>query len=351
MKKRFYILLLTYALSFMYCIPSFAAGFTDIANSKAREAIQKFSEKGYIKGYPDGSFRPDSPITRAEAVSILAKIGLNAVDAKAQFIDVSQNDWFFQPVTDSAKGGVIHGYTDNSFQPERNITRFEAISILSNFVRTDNYNAIQLPYGDADSIPSWVNQAVCNLYGAKVIEAYPENTINGNEFISRGEMVSMCTKIFENQQWNTQKLASTVFDNVTNPLPVFVDIPHDLIGYLTIESIGIKKYPVKDGDDLETIKTAIGHFADTPLWFGNIVLCGHNRDYKYDFRNLKNIEIGDTVTYQSRFGERVYKVTVIKPISETDWSCLENSQINQISMITCIESQPTQRLLVQAVQE
>lgn len=335
----------------MACIPSFAAGFTDTANSKEKEAIQKFSEKGYISGYPDGSFRPDNLITRAEAVSILAKIGLNPVDTTYQFKDVTRENWFFQPVTDSAKGGIIHGYLDNSFQPERNITRFEAISILSNFVRADNYNAVQLPYKDADSIPSWVNHAVCNLYGAKVIESYPENNMNGNEFITRGEMVSMCTEIFENKQWDTPKLASIAFENVTNPLPVIVDIPHDLIGYLTIESIGIEKYPVKDGDDLETIKTAIGHFADTPLWNGNICLCGHNRDYKYDFRNLKNIEIGDIVTYQSRFGERVYKVTVKKPISETDWSCLNNSQTNQISMITCIESQPTQRLLVQAVQQ
>ena len=145
----------------------------------------------------------------------------------------------------------------------------------------------------------------------------------------------------------TKKTSTTV----NRPAATTVSIPHDILGYLTIDSIGIKKYPVKDGADLETIQTAIGHFAETPLWDGNVGFCAHNRDYKYDFRNLKNIEKGDKVVYETRFGTRSYVVSEIKAIEETDWDdLLEVDDVNKVTMITCIEDQPTKRQMVQATQ-
>lgn len=351
MKKKLFCIVLFTSFS-IFSVLTYGADFKDTANHSASPYIKKIADKGFISGYPDGTFQPDKPITRAEVVSILSKINFNSVDIEANFKDIQENDWFYQAVINSAKGGVISGYTDKTFQPQKNITRFEAISLLSKLVRTDNYNSVQLPYSDATDIPSWVSGSVRSLYAANIIESYPTNKINGNEAITRGEIVTMLTKLLESKDWNTSSIAATVFENVTNPLPLAVDIPHDLLGYLSIESIGIKSYPVKDGVDLATIKTALGHFADTALWDGNIGICGHNRDYQYDFRNLKNIKIGDAITYQSRFGERIYIVTEKKSISETDWSYLnKNSDVNKITLVTCIESQPSQRLLVQAVQK
>ena len=136
------------------------------------------------------------------------------------------------------------------------------------------------------------------------------------------------------------------------PEAVSVEIPHDILGYLTIKSIGIDEYPIKDGADLETIKTAIGHFAETPLWDGNVSFCAHNRDYTYDFRNLKNIKEGDEIVYKTRFGTRTYTVSVIKSIAETDWTdIVSSSEVNQVTLMTCIEEEPTKRLLVQAGQK
>lgn len=58
------------------------------------------------------------------------------------------------------------------------------------------------------------------------------------------------------------------------------------------------------------------------------------------------------VTYETRFGTRNYQVTVIKPIAETDWSDITAAvEQNTLTMVTCIEEQPTKRLLVQAVQK
>lgn len=351
MKRRLFCIAIIVSCSLCSTL-AYGSSFHDTTSHAANVYIQKFADKGFINGYPDGTFRPDNPITRAEVAMILSKISFHSIEADTGFKDIKEDDWYYHAVIDSAKGGVISGYTNKTFQPEKNITRFEAITLLSKLVRTENYNSVQLPYADTDAIPSWASPAVRNLYAAKIITDYPNHQINGNEAITRGEIVTMITKILEGKDWNTGSIASTVFENVINPLPLAVDIPHDLLGYLTINSIDIKNYPVKDGADLVTIKTALGHFADTALWDGNIGLCGHNRDYKYDFRKLKNIEIGDTITYQPRFGQRNYIVTEKKAIAETDWSYLnKNSDINKITLVTCIENQPTQRLLVQAEQK
>lgn len=329
-----------------------AVSYTDINNHQNKEYILEYAQKGLVDGYPDRTFKPDNKITRAEVVALIDKLNLYDISADSKgFLDINTADWYYNYVNNVVKTGVIKGYDGNIFKPQNNITRFEAISIISNFIRSQNYNSVQLPYSDINSIPLWVNNAVRNLYSAGIIKEYEGNQINGNEAITRAEVVTMLAKVMEKHNWNLSNVANAALNSATNPLPQITEIPHDLIGYITINSIAIKDFPVKDGADLTTIKTAIGHFAESATWEGNVAFCAHNRDYKYDFRNLHKINIGDIVIYKTRFGERSYQVTLKTEIDETDWSYVtENTSTNMLTMITCIESQPSKRLLVQAVQ-
>lgn len=274
------------------------------------------------------------------------------------FSDVPAYEWYYGIINNAVKCGLVSGYEDNTFHPKKNISRYEAISIVSRMVENKNANTVKLPYADSESIPTWVNSAVRNLYAAGIIGTYDGNQINGNTPVTRAEMVRMLDKMMRTYDFDTDEIKVTKKTTTAAPTTTSVvtttvnTIPHDILGYLTIDSIGIKKYPVKDGADLETIQTAIGHFAETPLWDGNVGFCAHNRDYKYDFRNLKNIEKGDKVVYETRFGTRSYVVSEIKAIEETDWDdLLEVDDVNKVTMITCIEDQPTKRLMVQAVQK
>lgn len=347
--------LIAISLTFVALIPTpaFAATYTDIAGHTDEAYITEYSSYGLVSGYPDGTFRPDATITRAETVALLDKLELYPITQKdSSFTDVLPTDWFYPYIDSAVKSGVVSGYEGNIFLPQNEITRFEAISIVSRLVRSENYNSVQLPYSDSEDIPLWVNTSVRNLHAAGVIDTYPENKINGSTHITRAEMVRMLDKAMRTYDFDTSRVSQTTLENYTNPQATATEIPHDILGYLTIESIGISKFPVKDGADLETIKTAIGHFSETPIWDGNVGFCAHNRDYKYDFRNLKNIAVGDTVTYETRFGTRNYQVTVIKPIAETDWSDITAAvEQNTLTMVTCIEDQPTKRFLVQAVQK
>lgn len=355
MRIKGFLMTFTVLLS-MIPMTAQAAVYSDITGHEDEVYITEYSSHGLVSGYPDGAFLPDANITRAEVTALLNKLELPAVnEGIAVFSDVPSYEWYYDTVNNAVKSGLVSGYEDNTFQPQKNISRFEAISIVSRMVDREENSNIQLPYNDSANIPSWVDDAVKNLYAVGIISTYDGNTISGNTPITRAEMVRMLDKLmriydFDTDEIVVEKKTTTTISETT--AVVASDFPHDVLGYLTIESIGIKEYPVKDGADLETIQTAIGHFAETPLWDGNVSFCAHNRDYKYDFRNLKNIEKGDTVIYETRFGTRTYTVSVIKSIDETDWTdVVSDDETNKVTMVTCIEDQSTKRLLVQAIQK
>ncbi len=128
------------------------------------------------------------------------------------------------------------------------------------------------------------------------------------------------------------------------------EIGEDTLGILTIEKIGLKA-TVKEGSDNATLKRYIGHIEGTAIYDGNIGLAAHNRGNQYSyFARINELENGDIITYQTKFYTRNYIVDNIQTILETDWSLLEDTQENKITLITCITNKRVQRLCVQATE-
>ena len=125
----------------------------------------------------------------------------------------------------------------------------------------------------------------------------------------------------------------------------------NILGMLLVEKIGLKA-PVKEGSTEEILREYIGHMPETAKYDGNIGLAAHNRGNKYSyFARINELEKGDKIIYKTKFYERTYIVDKKKVIYDTDWSCLQNTEDNRITMITCIKNKPNQRLCVQAVEE
>lgn len=123
----------------------------------------------------------------------------------------------------------------------------------------------------------------------------------------------------------------------------------DSIGTLTIPDILLDNAPIKEGTELSTLSSAIGHFTSTSLYAGNVGLASHNGGVNGDyFKNLNKVKKGAEIYYQTNYGTRRYIVKVIKIIDETDWSMLENTNDNRLTLITCVKGQSTKRLCVQA---
>ena len=124
----------------------------------------------------------------------------------------------------------------------------------------------------------------------------------------------------------------------------------DVLGILIIPKIGLKA-TVKDGSTSDVLKEYIGHIKETSRFDGNVGLAAHNRNNKYSyFARINELKKGDTVTYETKYYKRDYKIDKIEVIYETDWSTLKNTEDNRITMITCISGKRDQRLSVQAVE-
>lgn len=123
-----------------------------------------------------------------------------------------------------------------------------------------------------------------------------------------------------------------------------------ILGILTIEKINLNA-SVKEGSTQSILKNYIGHITETAKFDGNIGLAAHNRLNKYSyFARINELEKGDKIIYKTKFYTREYKVTKKVVIYDTDWSYLEKTKDNRITMITCIQDKPNQRLCIQAVE-
>ena len=129
------------------------------------------------------------------------------------------------------------------------------------------------------------------------------------------------------------------------------EVELDNIGLLTIPDILLENAPIMEGTELEVLKNAIGHFESTSVFEGNVGLASHNSGGKGDyFKNLKNIKIGSSIYYKTKYGTKKYTVTFKRIISEDDFSYLKENPNNRITLITCTKGQKDKRLCVQALE-
>ena len=130
------------------------------------------------------------------------------------------------------------------------------------------------------------------------------------------------------------------------------DSDKNIIGYISIEKIGLDKAPIADGTDLTTIGKYVGHFENTSYLDGNVCLCSHNRGSNAAyFGEIKNLVEGDIITYITKYETKQYEVKEVKQIEETDLSVLEQTEDNRITLITCVENQRELRQCVVGIEK
>ena len=97
-------------------------------------AVNTMASLGMLGGYPDGTFRPDAPITRAEFSAIALAFAYDPASASCSYTDVSANAWYYTYVAQATTYGWIDGYPDGSFRPNNSITRAEVAVIVNNML-------------------------------------------------------------------------------------------------------------------------------------------------------------------------------------------------------------------------
>ncbi|MBD3360354.1 hypothetical protein GF366_00970 [Candidatus Peregrinibacteria bacterium] len=167
----------------------FAELFRDVGKDHVHsEAIAVLNAEGIIKGYDDGTFRPDDKINRAEILPILT----NALDSDFSgrvledcFVDI-QDQWFSVFVCYAKEQGWISGFADGSYRPERAISKAEALKIVFTAFDYEACDSVNLkPYEDVP-IDSWFAPYACAAKKDKIISTnyfYADHKITRAEFI------------------------------------------------------------------------------------------------------------------------------------------------------------------------
>ncbi len=108
---------------------------------------------------------------------------------------------------------------------------------------------------------------------------------------------------------------------------------------------------ISEGTSKEVMDKYIGHFEETSKKNGNIGLAAHNRGYAVNyFSQIKLLKTGDEIIYKYYNFEKKYLVIENKIIKDTDWSYLQQTEENRITLITCVENEPEYRRCIQAIE-
>ncbi len=119
---------------------------------------------------------------------------------------------------------------------------------------------------------------------------------------------------------------------------------------VVIPSIGLNAQ-IGEGTSTEVMNELVGHFENTSLWNGNIALAAHNRGYPVNyFANIKNLKKGAEIQYYYNGNVKQYRVETVTIIKDTDWTYLENTKENKITLITCVENEPEYRRCIQGIE-
>ena len=121
--------------------------------------------------------------------------------------------------------------------------------------------------------------------------------------------------------------------------------------YIQIDKIALKA-PIQEGTSKEILDDYVGHFEESSKDLGNICLAAHNRGYKNNyFSRLKELQEGDEIKYTYNDIEKTYIITKHEIIQNTDWSNLEPTEENTITLITCVENEPEYRRCIQGIEK
>ncbi|MCP6762488.1 MAG: S-layer homology domain-containing protein [Fischerella sp. CENA71] len=150
--------------------------FTDLKGHWAEGFIRALVSMNLTRGFADGSYQPNQPMTRAQyAALVTAAFNPTAKRSAPEFTDVPKNFWAYKAIQQAAQGGFVGGFNDRTFRPQQNVQRLQVIVSLVNGLSLPAANADVLSgFSDRNSIPDYARTAVATATLQKIIVNYPD---------------------------------------------------------------------------------------------------------------------------------------------------------------------------------
>jgi hypothetical protein len=183
------------------------ANLSDIRGHWAQSCVQSLAQQGIISGYPDGSFRPNTPVNRAEYATLVGSAFPNAPrnQSARNFSDLSSSYWAYDAIRRASQTGFLTGYPDGRFQANQNIPRAQVLVSLGNglnYALNGSVNAIlDRNFSDADSIPSYARRTIAAATQNQLVVNYPNfRYLNPNQTATRADVAAFLCQALKSPQ-------------------------------------------------------------------------------------------------------------------------------------------------------
>lgn len=200
---------------------------SDVEKHWSKTYVEYGIKEGYINGYPDGTFKPDKTVTRAEFSKMInTAVGIKTTKAGA-FSDVKTTDWFYGEVGKALYAGYISGYTDGTFKPNNTISRQEAAVILYRITLPTEKTFDINTFADASDIDTWALDGVKAMAAKKYISGDDNGNFLPTKGLTRAQAAKLIYEFVENENIYsgdvTVRATSTVYSETLFTGNVFVD--------------------------------------------------------------------------------------------------------------------------------
>lgn len=190
--------------------------FRDVpAGYWAKLEIEQLATLGIISGYPDGTFRPEATITRAELATLLMRLRDQAtVDQTVSFNDVSAQHWAAKYIGQAVAQGVVSGYPDGSYKPGKAINRAEGVAMIARFAQLAKSRFAEVPYQD---VPGryWAAQAILSAKEAGLLVYIRGEDFQPSRALTRAETAYILSRTKE----INQRIKELMNQPVTSDIP------------------------------------------------------------------------------------------------------------------------------------
>lgn len=179
--------------------------FYDLHNNWAKSCIIKLANAGIINGYPDGSFRPNLSMNRAEFATIVVKVfpKTSPTQQSIKFVDVPNYHWAYDQATEAAKRRFLSGYPGNFFKPNQKISRSQVlvalVSGLNYYPTQAATTTLKVNFIDANAIPVYAQNKIAAATEKRLVVNYPDvKFLNPNQNATRAEVAAFLCQALVN---------------------------------------------------------------------------------------------------------------------------------------------------------
>ncbi|MBE9125400.1 MULTISPECIES: S-layer homology domain-containing protein [unclassified Coleofasciculus] len=182
-----------------------ARSFPDIQGNWAQPFIEALTQRNIIAGFPDGTFRPNQPVTRAQFAAMIRQAFEQSLQRQGtQFVDIPRNYWAFDAIQEAYRMGFLEGYPNNIFLPEQNIPRLQVLVALASGLDLSapaQATAVLNQYfQDAAQIPDWARNSVAAATVNQLVVNYPNVAfLNPNQIATRADVAAFIYQALVNE--------------------------------------------------------------------------------------------------------------------------------------------------------